>query len=80
MFQLSTTLPVCQESPVAVKVCLLATGGQRHQVHAAQRGVKEQQQRGRAEHPGGNHANLLQNLPQRCHLAVHQGTPLEETR
>lgn len=79
MFQLSTTLLICQELPVAVKVCL-ATGGQRHQVHAARRGVEEQQQGGRTEHPGGDHANLLQDLPQRCHLAVHQGTPLEETR
>lgn len=60
-------------------VCL-ATGGQRHQVHAARRSVKEQQQRGRSEYPGGDHADLLQNLPQCRHLAVHQGTPLEETR
>lgn len=79
MFQLSTTLLICGESAVAVNLCL-ATGGQRHQVHAARRRLEEQQQRGRSEHPGGDHANLLQNLPQRRHLAVHQGTPLEETR
>lgn len=56
------------------------TGGQRHQVHAARRSFKEQQQGGCSEYPGGDHSDLLQNLPQRRHLAFYQGTPLEEAR
>lgn len=77
-------LLICQELPVAVNhvvLCFcLTTGGQCRQINAAWRGFKEQQQRGCSEYPGGDHSNLLQNLPQCRHLAFYQGTPLEETR